>query len=165
MRLLKPVWLKLGLMFYLLSSAPAMAAEKADPIADILTMKEAPSGVVFEIASSDAQALRWAVPRIESYVQRLRERFPGLDVAVVSHGKEQFALTRENQDSEQKIHQGVQRLSKDQSVSVHICETYASWHSVDASEFPDYIQVSATGPMQVNDYKDLGYVLVRLRRP
>ena len=34
---------------------------------------------------------------------------------------------------------------------------------VEAEDFPDYVKVSATGPQQINDYRDLGYKLIIIR--
>lgn len=131
----------------------------------LLAAEQAPEGVVFEIASGDPESLKWALPRIQGYVTRLRNRFPELEIAVVSHGREQFALTRDRRDSAPEVHNQVQGLVRDQNVPVHVCETYAEHHGVGAEQFPDYVQVAAAGPAQVRAYQELGYTLVKVRRP
>lgn len=132
---------------------------------EVLQQQEAPVGVVFEIVSGDREQLRWAIPVVQQHIQQLRERFPELPVAVVSHGKEQFALTSENQSKYDKVHRGIQSLVKDNNVPVHVCGTYAEWNNIADSEFPEYVDVAAAGPAQINDYRELGYLLVKVKRP
>jgi intracellular sulfur oxidation DsrE/DsrF family protein len=119
---------------------------------------------VFEISSSDKDALKWAIPRIQQYTNTLRQKFPGLDVAIVSHGREQFVLQKKNSKEYEKVHKAVKELSSKGDVPVHICQTFAAWNDVSPEEFPDYVSVSATGPQQVNDYIELGYALIKLRK-
>ena len=133
-------------------------------LASILKMPKAPVGVVFEIALSDPDALRWAIPRINGYVKRLRDRFPGLEIAVVSHGKEQFSLVTQKTRDYKEVHKDVEKLVKAENIPVHICATHASWRDVAPEDFPEYVSVSATGPQQVKDYRDLGYLLVKIRK-
>ena len=133
----------------------------ASSVDEVLELKEAPSGVVFEIASGNEELLREAIPAITEDIKRLRKRFPDLDVAVVSHGQEQFALTQKNRKQYRKVHEGIQSLVKDANVPVHICETYASWNNIEASDFPDYVDVATTGPAQVNDYRQLGFIVIQ----
>jgi len=145
--------------------SPVSASPHADKINALLAMQQAPVGVVFEIASGDANALQWVIPKIQEYTRLLRKKFPGLEVAVVTHGQEQFALQQEKQAEYQKVHDSVKELSEQENVPVHICQTFAGWKGVEPEEFPKYVSVSATGPQQVNDYVDLGYTLIKIRRP
>lgn len=158
-------WL-VGLAVWLLFwSGTVLAAASDRAVEALLGAEQAPEGVVFEIASGDSTSLEWALPRIQRYVKVLRDRFPGLEIAVVSHGREQFSLTEDKRESAPKVHQDVQRLVRDDSVPVHVCETYAEWNGVGAEQFPDYVQVAAEGPAQVRAYQELGYTLIKLRRP
>lgn len=134
-------------------------------VARLLAENEPPPGVVFEIVTADPQALAWAVPQVSDYARRLRARFPDLPLAVVSHGREMFALTREGRATASEVHGSIERLSRVEGIPVHVCETYAGWRGVGAEAFPDYVSVSAAGPAQVNDYRALGYVLVRITGP
>lgn len=143
--------------YYLLASG--------EELNDILQLPTAPPGVVFEIASGDKEQLRWAIPAVQQHIQRLRERFPNLSIAVVTHGKEQFSLTRDNQKKYNEVHQGIQSLVKDSNIPVHVCGTYAERYNIGDNEFPDYIDVAAAGPAQINDYRELGYLLVKIKRP
>ena len=142
----------------------SQAGTTDNAIQKILDNTQAPAGVVFEIASADADALQWAIPRIQQYSNALRKKFPKLEIAVVTHGREQFALQQDNEEEYRKVHESVKALSMKEDIPVHICQTFAAWNGVEPEEFPGYVTVSATGPQQVNDYIDLGYTLIRIRR-
>jgi len=139
----------------------AVLAAAADrEIAHLLGQPEAPAGVVFEIVSGDPEGLRESLPRVRDYVQRLRERFPGVELAVVTHGQEQFALQSAHRGEQEEVHRQVQSLVGDQQVPVHVCETYAGWRGVTAEDFPEYVDVAPSGPAQVRAYRDVGYTVI-----
>ncbi|MBD3609539.1 MAG: DsrE family protein [Gammaproteobacteria bacterium] len=142
--------------------APSFASDKEE-VAAILKLDAAPEGVVFEIiARSDG--LSWAIPRISQHSEALREKFPGLPIAVVSHGNEQFALQTKFQQRNAKVHKQVQSLTQS-DIPLHVCGTFAGWRGVSEEEFPDYVDVAAEGPAQVRAYEELGYILVVLDEP
>jgi intracellular sulfur oxidation DsrE/DsrF family protein len=128
-------------------------------------MQSAPFGVVFEIVERDKDALDWAMPEVKKYAAIIRERFPELGIAVVTHGKEQFALMKSNGEKKQKVQQLVKSLVQDQDIPVHICGTHASWYDKSAKDFPDYVDVAPAGPTQINNYTDMGYELIVLDKP
>jgi len=133
--------------------------DKAD-IDKLLAMNETPDGVVFElIGSEDSSYLPKALTKVEKYKDQLKKKFPDIDIAVVSHGAEQFELTTDNAKVEKKSHNLVKRITND-DIPVHICETHASWRGVTAEDFPSYINVAAQGPAQIEQYQELGYTLV-----
>ncbi|HIQ15262.1 MAG TPA: hypothetical protein EYH38_06795 [Leucothrix sp.] len=142
----------------LLFSSLSLASDKKD-IAKILAQSETPDGVVFEVIGSDAKYLTNALERIQEYKEVLQKKFPKLDIAVVSHGSEQFGLTTKNAEKNKKAHNSVKRLVAS-DVPVYICETHASWRDVSAEDFPEYISVAAQGPAQIRQYQELGYTLV-----
>jgi len=148
----------LSLFTLLLFSSLSFASDKED-IAKILAQSETPDGVVFEVIGSDAEYLTNALERIQKYKETLQEKFPKLDIAVVSHGSEQFALTTENAEKNKKAHNSVKRLVAS-DVPVYICETHASWRDVAAEDFPKYISIATQGPAQIKQYQELGYTLV-----
>ena len=150
-------------LILLLSSYPALATSVS--FEDVMQRNEAPDGVVFEIVSGKADYLRRAIPVVQTQIEQLRQRFPGLPIAVVTHGKEQFALTRDKQKKYAEVHKGIQSLVKDSNVPVHVCGTYADWNGVGETEFPDYVDVAAAGPVQINDYRELGYLLIKVKHP
>lgn len=130
---------------------------------EILALPAAPPGVVIEIVTSGAEGLRWALPQAQEAVAQLRAKFRDVPVAIVTHGREQFALTQKKQSTHQAEHQIVQSLTQDKQVAVHVCGTHAGWRGVSPEDFPAYVDVAAAGPAQINDYKALGYVLLVIR--
>jgi intracellular sulfur oxidation DsrE/DsrF family protein len=149
---------KISALILTLFILPIFAGDKED-IAQILTQTETPDGIVFEVIGSDGAYLTEALERIQKYKEQLQQKFPKLDIAVVSHGSEQFALTTDNAEKYKKAHSSVKRLVAS-DVPVYICETHASWRDVSAEEFPDYINVASQGPAQIKQYQELGYTLV-----
>mgnify|MGYP001036743258 CR=1 FL=1 len=154
------------LLLALLLSADVHAADHP-VIARLLARPEPPPGVVFEIVTADPRALEWAVPEVAAQARRLRARFPGLPIAVVTHGREMFALQKDKRDEASQVHAEVARLANEEDIPVHVCETHAGWRGVGAEAFPEYVNVSPAGPAQVRDYMAMGYVRVKItpRRP
>lgn len=138
-------------------SALAMPDEE---VARILAMDEPPPGVVFEVVSGDPEALTDVVPRVSLLAERLRERFPELPVAVVTHGTEQFALLASEAGNYAELHAQVRSLTGERDIEVHVCGTHASWRDNVPEDFPDYVDVAVAAPAKVNDYRALGYVVV-----
>ncbi len=141
--------------------AVTVAHAGSDPVAHLLARETAPPGVVFEIVTGDANALDTALPQAQEAARRLRARFPGLDVVVVSHGREQFALLRSAADTAPRAHARVRALLAD-DVAVQVCGTHAGWFGQAPEDYPDYVGVAVSGPAQINDYRALGYVVVEL---
>lgn len=133
-------------------------------LADILTLQETPAGVIIEIVTGDDKGLTWALPKARQYIEQLRQHFPNLHIAIVTHGREQFALQKNVQAKEKKVHQLTKSLLK-ANVQLHVCGTYAGWQGLTSEDFPDYVDVAAAGPAQINDYRALGYLLVVIRNP
>jgi intracellular sulfur oxidation DsrE/DsrF family protein len=149
----------LVIQFAFSSNAVYAMDEDQQVVADILKYEEAPDGVVFELIGNEGDYLLNALEKVKNYKEQLHRKFPELDIALVSHGLEQFNLTRNNQIKARVAHDYVQQLVASE-VPVHVCETHASWRDVTPEDFPDYITVSTTGPAQINEYQELGYILV-----
>lgn len=130
-------------------------------IKQILKSKKLPEGVVFEILHG-ASGLTWAIPKIKKYVAVLRKKWPSIKIAVVSHGDEQFALTKKNKPKFKKVHTDVKQLSSNFGVPVHICQTYAEMKGVSPEAFPKYVIVSQQGPQEIKNYQEFGYILVKI---
>jgi intracellular sulfur oxidation DsrE/DsrF family protein len=147
----------LSLLFFALFLPTLASAADDAAVKEILELPKAPDGVVFEIVSSDADFLRRAIPKAKQHIAALRQRFPGISIAVVTHGDEQFALTAKNRAEYSEVHEQIVSLRKDDDVPLHVCGAYASWKNVSPEEFPDYVDVSATGPAEIRQYQDFGY--------
>lgn len=148
------------LAILLLPFSPAQASNQEE-INDILAMQQSPIGVVFEVVEGDGNALEWAIPAINKYVNQLRKRFPDIGLAVVSHGSEQFGLMTSKQKDKAEVHKTVQSLVAS-DVPVVVCGTHASWRGKKASDFPDYVEVAPAGPTEIRNYEDMGYRLIVL---
>lgn len=146
--------------FFALSSTAvyAMNEDKQD-VAKLLAKDKAPDGVVFELIGNEGDYLLNALKKVETYKEQLQKKFSELDIAVVSHGSEQFNLTKKKQSEAKETHSHVRRLVAS-DVPVHICETHASWRNVTPEDFPNYITVSSTGPAEIRQYQASGYKLV-----
>lgn len=154
------------LLLLCLSLGSAVGAnENQAKINALLKQDSAPFGVVFEIVERDGNALDWAIPQVKRYAEQLRNRFPHIGIAVVSHGKEEFALLKSNAGKHKAVHKAVQSLVKDDQIPVHVCGTHASWYGKKPEDFPDYIDVAPAGPTQIRDYEDMGYEKVVMEKP
>ncbi len=154
-----------ALLIALFVCLSAHANSFSHPAVDrLLQSSEMPDGVVIEVVSWDPNAWQWAAPMIKQMRQQLNERFPGIDIAVVSHGGEQFQLTRAKLAKSPDLLAGLVELD-DQGVDFHVCGTHSEWNNVAETEYVDLINVSPSGPAQINDYRNLGYELIVLRSP
>ena len=156
----KPGSSRRRILFALLTLfASSGLAQANDTVEELLARTEPPDGVVFEIVEADETALEDLLPEVRMAIEKIRARFPGTEFAVVSHGREEFALQTQYQGEHAEIHQQVQSLVAE-NVPVHVCETHAGWYGVSAEDFPDYVNVAPTGPGQVRLYQELGYELI-----
>ena len=92
-----------------------LAENSEKQIEHILSLKKAPVGIIFEIVTGSANSLEWALPKTKRYINKLRSRFPKLDIAIVTHGNEQFALTKTNDKKYKKIHSLTQQLVQEEN--------------------------------------------------
>ena len=145
---------------FTLFSSLSLASSYTEQVDAIISKGTAPEGVVFEIVSGDPEGLRWALPEAKKSIEKLRAKFPDLDIAVVTHGREQFALQKKHKERFKKVHSLTESLVKDSGVNLHVCGTYAEWHNVTEEEFAEYADVAAAGPAQINDYINLGYTKI-----
>ena len=138
------------------------AENATQEVEQILTLKQAPAGIVFEIVTGSSNSLQWALPKTQKLIKKLHARFPKLDIAIVTHGDEQFALQKSNNKKFNKVHSLTQQLVQKNNIQLHVCGTYAGWKGVEEEEFPDYVDVAAAGPATINDYLSLGYILIKI---
>ncbi|RDH87146.1 MAG: hypothetical protein DIZ78_06305 [endosymbiont of Escarpia spicata] len=137
---------------------------QATDIDHLLRADTPPDGVVFEILETDVDDLGWAIPQTLRHIKALRTRFPDLDIAVITHGPEMFALKSSDRDAFPEAHEIVQSLTQDQGVDVHVCGTHASWYGDTDEDFPDYVDVAPSGLAQLGLYLELGYKLIVIER-
>lgn len=158
-------FIKLIVSILLLHSGLALASSgNQAQIEKLLSSDSAPFGVVFEVIESNADELDWIFPRIKEYADTLRKRFPDIGIAVVSHGKEEFGLLKESQNKRKNVHKLVKSLVQTNNIAVHVCGTHASWYDKKPEDFPEYINVSPAGPTEIENYIDMGYRHVVIRK-
>ena len=134
-------------------------------IEQILSSSEPPVGVVFEVASGDDEGLKWSIPLVQSYAKQLREKFPGVELAVVFHGEEQFQLTKDSSQYFPDAHKQIKSLINGQDVDVNVCGNYAASFGVEEEDFVDYVDVASRGAAKINAYEKAGYVVLFIRQP
>lgn len=141
-------------------------AGPAEPVVleKLLTAQQRPEGVVFEIIAWQDHTWDWAAPRLRAYVDRLRARFPGLEMALISHGAELFDLTRQAASQQQPAIDELARLDAE-GLDIHVCGEYAAWKRLGQKDFLDFVDVAASGSAQLADYLELGFAHVRLEPP
>lgn len=161
--MLKKIILIIALLSTCLAcSSTTFAYDSYSQLEQVLSLKEEPAGIIFEIVTGSSNSLKWALPKAQKYIKKLRARFPNINIAIVTHGDEQFALQTKNNKEYKKVHTLTQQLVKESDVPIHVCGTYAGWKNVSQEEFPDYVNVTEAGPATINDYIALGYTLIKL---
>ncbi len=157
--------MKFVLLLLGLSWAGVSAAQSSLPrVAELLAAGEAPDGVVFEIMQWEDRSWDWAVPLLDRHVGELRARFPGLDVALVSHGAELFELTRAAGLDQTAALRQLAELQR-AGLTIHVCGEYARWKQLGSDDFLPFVDVAPSGSAQLADYIRLGFVPVRLESP
>lgn len=156
-----------------LAVPPSFAKEEENPrllekefpeLADIREMivKGRPEGVVFLVMDHDTEAYYWVLPRLERYVEMLREEWSDLPLAVLSHGDEIFSLLAKNEGEYSSFHRRMRELVTTYQVEVQVCGAYAALSGVDESEFADFVGVVPSAPAQITDYRQIGFEVVSL---
>ncbi len=130
---------------YRLASVDALIAANSEP-----------DGVVFEIITWEDNTWDWAAPKLKALIEQLRVSYPGLEVAMISHGNELFDLALEQNNQSQAAMQTLQNLSED-DVDIYVCGTYASYKHLGSNDFLPFVDVAPSGPAQLNDYIKLGF--------
>ena len=131
-------------------------------LAAVLSRPDAPPGVVFEVVSGDERQLQSLTPVIKAYARQLRARFPDLEIALVTHGSEQFSLLSSNAQEYATLHSEIEALIEDEKVPVHVCGNHAGWRNNTAEDFPKYIDVAPSASGQLSYYTERGFVLIVL---
>jgi intracellular sulfur oxidation DsrE/DsrF family protein len=161
MRTLTGWWLCVMLLF----SASSLAADYSHPqVERLLAADRPPEGVVFELLAWDQRTWSWAAPMIADLRAQLRRKYPAVPVAIVSHGGEQFQLTRSRALQQPGAVDQLTGLVEE-GVELHVCGAHSLWQQVPLSDYLEIVDVVPSGPARVNDYVELGYTLILLQHP
>lgn len=147
----------------ILITLPVLAG-KPETVDEVLQLEKMPEGVVFRVDGWDHDALQWAVPVIQKSAERLRQRFPGIRLAMVTHGEEEFALMKRASDVYPDVHKGVKKLVDD-DVKVHVCAGHALMNGQSEKGFVDFVDPVPAGADKVAQYMRQGYIYINVLRP
>ena len=146
------LWMLLSLSYVSADSGGDMHQVNA-----LLEQNQAPVGGVFELVDWEENYLEIAIPRVNARIFSLGDKFPALDIAVVSHGSEQFSLLKDADAAFPAIHANVQRLIIEYDVKLELCLGHAQMRGFQADDFPRYVDIQASDPSQLAAYEALGY--------
>lgn len=139
----------------------------------IIQQQVEPSGVVIEVESLSPNAMSENVTFIQAQVDALKAQYPNLDVVIVSHGRELVELAKPevspqlgsaSSPSQPSFLSAFENMSTNQGVTVHVCAVVAGWEGKSDQDFASFVDVSASGEAQINDYRALGYEVVIIER-
>ncbi len=153
------------LILSILLSGHAFSDYTHPSVKRLIQSNSAPIGVVFELIESDKRTWQWAAPLIKSLRTQLKEKYPDIEIAVVSHGREQFQLTQKRAKHQKQAISILKDLVIKEGVDLHVCGTHSSWYDIDPNSYLDIVDVAVSGPAKINDYINLGYQPIQLYRP
>ena len=154
------------LVWALLLISSTVIANYTNPIVNhLIKANNAPEGVVFELIESDKRTWEWAAPLIKGLRMQLKEKKPDIEIAVVSHGREQFQLIKKRANRQKQAISILEGLVRKGDVNLHVCGTHSSWYDIDPDSYIDIVDVAVSGPAKINDYINLGYQLIQLHKP
>jgi len=130
-----------------------------DEVGDILSSSSAPAGVVFEMLTHEPSTWPKALAYIKQSVKRLRAKHPKMSFAIVSHGMEEFALLKKEENKHTALHKDVKSLLKD-NIKVEVCGTFAEWNGYDKTDFPDYVTIVDQAPSSIEFYEEDGFSVI-----
>ena len=137
----------------------ASLANNQSDISQLLKAEKAPKGIVFEVVGWSGEYLKQAFEKIDKYEAQLHKKFPKLKIAIVSHGSEQFSLTKDKKEEFAKTHTKIKHLIET-DIPVYVCGNHSRLRGVDTKEFPEYLKIAKRGPLQIKHYQDLSYQLI-----
>ena len=153
----------IAVVLLFLSPLRTASADQA-ALEQLLAGVERPEGVVFEIIAWQVDTWNWAAPLLRGHIERLLARFPGLDMALVSHGAELFDLARRAGLQDDAALLELARLSGE-GLEIHVCGEYAAWKRLGQEDFLDFVDVADSGSAQLSAYLELGFAHIRLEPP
>ena len=115
-----------------------------------------PDGVVFEIITWEDNSWDWAAPMLQTATRQLRDRYPGIEIVLISHGNELFDLALKNNHPPKPAMQTLQGLSEEQ-VDFYVSGDYAKYKHLGMKDFLPFVDVSPSGTAQLQDFINLGF--------
>jgi intracellular sulfur oxidation DsrE/DsrF family protein len=129
----------------------------------LLETNPPPHGVMLLIRNEHEDALVELLPRARYYTDLLRDRVPGIHVAVISYGPELIALSHAMRPRYAGLQEQAVALAALDNVDVHLCGAFAAERDLEASDFPADLDVVPSSTALYQDYAMLGYEAVVLQ--
>jgi intracellular sulfur oxidation DsrE/DsrF family protein len=152
----------ISIMCLLLLSPLANAYTTQD--LNLLLKKVQPDdGVVIEIIdwSSNWNNL---ITLVKPIVDQLKQVSESIDIVIVSHGSEQFELTKKNLSLESKKSNTfltplsqLEILANTNKITISVCGAHSRMQSFDNDKYAPFIKITDSGPALINDYLNLDY--------
>jgi len=161
---IKQFWLILLTLMALALSSLQAADNELDAVKTLISANLEPDGIVFEIITWEDNSWDWAAPMLQTAVQQLRTQYPGIEIAVVSHGNELFELALKNNNPLKPSMQILQTLG-DEQVEFYVSGDYAKYKYLSTRDFLPFVDVVPSGTAQLQDYIKLGFSHILLERP
>ena len=157
--------IKFKVLVLLLLSSAVIANYTHPSVNRLIQGNDEPVGVVFELVENDKSTWEWAAPMIQDLRMQLKAKYPEIEIAVVSHGREQFQLIKKRAKRQKQAISILEELVNQEQVNLHVCGTHSSWYDIPESSYIDIVDVAVSGPAKINDYINLGYQPVQLYKP
>lgn len=147
----------------LLTSGFTQAQQANEPVRilpmvqELIDFNQEPYGVVLEMENDDKTFALRRTELVVAQIEALKNKYPNLDVVLLSHGPElhAFSLPGEHLETYRK-------LSQAGKVMIHVCEVTAGHIDLTPDDFPDFVDVAPSGTAQLNDYIKLEYDVIRI---
>ena len=157
--------IKFKVLVLLLLSSAVIANYTHPSVNRLIQGNDEPVGVVFELVENDKSTWEWAAPMIQDLRMQLKAKYPEIEIAVVSHGREQFQLIKKRAKRQKQAISILEDLVRKDNVNLHVCGTHSSWFGINPNSYLDIVDVTVSGPAKINDYINLGYQPVQLYKP
>lgn len=126
-------------------------------VQELIDFNQEPYGVVLEMEDNDKTFALSRTDLVVAQVNALKDKYPDLDVVLLSHGPELHAFSIPGK------HIDIYReLSEAGKLMVHVCEVTANHIDLTHDDFPDFVDVAPSGTAQLNDYIKLEYDVIRI---
>jgi intracellular sulfur oxidation DsrE/DsrF family protein len=150
------------LLGFLLFSTVANAYTSKD-LNWLLKRVQPDDGVVIEIVDWNSN---WnnLITLVNPIVSQLKKISESIDIVIVSHGSEQFELTKSNLSSESTKENisstpltQLEILVDTNKVTVSVCGAHSRMVGFNNEKYAAFIDIADSGPALVNDYLNLDY--------
>lgn len=142
----------------------ATLASTEDDVRELISNSSDVDGIVFEVLEFEARTWDWASDMIEKSSLLLKEYDSEIDIVVVSHGMDQFQLTKKAKILQEQSISLLENMVKNNTLSVSVCGAHSNMYGISEAAYISRVDVVDSGPATINDYRNLGYKILLLTR-